>query len=160
MDVLRSGKEAAPASVSAARNRNTLVKIPVGFMINIFFKVMKFKWNSNQSELGKIKVSKNSGEKKRKRLNKESGKLTMACNTWSEMKKSPLLLYLWQDWRRGPLRYAAAEFHVEKTQDLFHSTFGHQHWMVHTIIVSPIKWQVRSRYLHSKKVFFFFHWLL
>lgn len=33
MDVLRSGKEAAAASVNATRNKNTLVKIPVGFMI-------------------------------------------------------------------------------------------------------------------------------
>jgi hypothetical protein len=33
MDVLRRGKEAAAASVNAARNKNTLVKIPVGFMI-------------------------------------------------------------------------------------------------------------------------------
>lgn len=68
MDVLRSGKEAAAASVNAARNKNTLVKIPVGFMIK---SSLKYNKNWNQSELGK-KVSNNLGlvfwEKREKAL--------------------------------------------------------------------------------------------
>ena len=37
MDVLRSGKEAAPASVNAARTRSTLVKIPLSFMMTCVY---------------------------------------------------------------------------------------------------------------------------